>query len=101
MFSWARGSPCYKQNSAKILIEFQVLAHFLKIRIHDKLGWVGFSFFKWVRIPDALRAFSWIPRNWDPFKGTRRLPYVGLCGSGRDNFIGIRANDFQISHVNF
>ena len=29
--------------------------------------------------------------NWDPLKGARRLPRVNPSGSGRDNFIGIRA----------
>ena len=33
-----RGSPCFKWNSAEISVEFQVLVHFLKSRIHDKLG---------------------------------------------------------------
>ena len=34
--------------------------------------------------------------NWDPFKGTLRLPYVDLIGLGRDNFSGIRALVFQM-----
>ena len=35
-----------------------------------------------------------LSKNWDPFKGTRRLPRVDLSGSGRDNFIGIRVPGF-------
>ena len=52
------------------------------------------SYFKWARISNALRAFVWVSENWDPFKGTRRLPRDDLFGSGRDNFIGIRAVSF-------
>ena len=58
------------------------------------ISWVGFPFFKRARIPDALQAFGWISRNWDPLKSMRPLPRVDLFGSGRDNFIGIRAVDF-------
>ena len=54
----------------------------------------GVSLFKRARISNALRAFDWVSRNWDLFKGTRRLPRVDLFGSERDNFIGIRAVDF-------
>ena len=35
------------------------------------------------------------PGNWDPFEGTQRLPRVDFFGSGRDNFIGIRALVFN------
>ena len=48
------------------------------------ISWVGFSFFKRIRIPDALWAFGWIPKNWDSFKDTRWLSRVDLFGSGRD-----------------
>ena len=34
-FSWVEDSPCCKRDSVEISVEFQVLAHFLKIRIHD------------------------------------------------------------------
>ena len=39
--------------------------------------------------------------NWDPLKGTRRLPRVDPYGSGRDNFIGIRADRFSKTFVLF
>ena len=42
-----------------------------------------------------------LSRNWDPLKGTRRLPRVDLFGSGHDKFIGIRVVGFQNSHVVF
>ena len=65
------------------------------------ISWIGFPFYKRVRILDALRAIGWISGNWDPLKGTRRLPCVDIFGSGRDNFIGIRTVSFQNSHVIF
>ena len=40
---------------------------------------------------ESLVGFS---GNWNPFKGMRRLPRVDPFGSGRDNFIGIRAVGF-------
>ena len=42
-------------------------------------------------MPYALRALGWVLGNWDPPKSPRRLSRVDLFGSGRDNFIGIRA----------
>ena len=39
--------------------------------------------------------------NWDPFKGTRRLPRADLSGLGHDNFIGIRAVRFSKTFVSF
>ena len=33
-----------------------------------------------------MRAFDWVSGNWNPLKGTRRLPRVGLFGSGHDNW---------------
>ena len=48
-------------------------------------------FFKGARMPDALRAFVWVSGNLDLLKGMRQLPHVDPFGSGRDNFIGIKA----------
>ena len=59
-------------------------------------SWVGCPFFKRGKIPDALRAFGWILRNWDRLKGTQWLSRIDLFGSGRENFIGIRVVDFKI-----
>ena len=42
-FSWVEDSPCYKRNSAEISVEFQVLAHYL--RLGYMISWVGFPFF--------------------------------------------------------
>ena len=39
----------------------------------------------------ALRVLGWVLGNWDPLKGTLRLPCVYLFRSRRDNFIGIKA----------
>ena len=48
-------------------------------------------------MPCALRVLGWISGNWDPLKGTRRLPRVDLSGSGHDNFIGIKALVFKMN----
>ena len=40
IFAWAGGSPCFKWNSAKISVEFQVFEYFLKFRVHDRSGWI-------------------------------------------------------------
>ena len=34
------------------------------------IGQVRFPFFKWAGLPDALQAFGWVSKNWDPLKGT-------------------------------
>ena len=81
-FSWTGSMPCFKRNSVEILVKFQVLEYFLRFRVHDRSG--EFPFFKRARISNALRAFEWVSRNWDPLKGTRRLSRVDLSGSGRD-----------------
>ena len=44
----------------------------------------------------SYESLDGLSGNWDPFKGSRRLPCVNLSGSGRDNFIGIRALVFQM-----
>ena len=75
----AGSSQCFKRNSAEISVEFLELEYFLKFRSLDRLGWI-FIFFKQVRLPNALRAFGWVSRNWDPLKGTRRLLRVDLLG---------------------
>ena len=46
------------------------------------LGRIGFNSFKQTSLPNVLRAFGWVSGNWDPLKGTRWLPRVGLSGRG-------------------
>ena len=36
-----------------------------------------------------------LSKNWDPLKGTRRLPCVDPFGPRSDNFIGIKASVFK------
>ena len=48
-------------------------------------------------MPCVLRVLGWVSGNWNPFKGTRRLPRVDLSGLGRDNFIGIWAPVFEMN----
>ena len=91
-FSWAGGSLFYKRSFAEFLAEFRELDYFMKIFMLSGLG--SKSFFKRARMPDALQAFVWVSRNWDPLKSTRRLPRVDPFESGHDNFIGIRAPIF-------
>ena len=59
-----------------------MLVYFHKFSQCGRKGSV--SIFKRARTSHALRVLEWSLENWDPLKGTRRLPRTGLSGSGRD-----------------
>ena len=69
-----------------------MLDHYLKFRLHDRLGWV--SIFQTGQDTKCL-AGLWL--GFGKFEPTQGHTAVAICrpfGSGRDNFIGIRAVGF-------
>ena len=66
------------------------------------LGWGSVSLFTiGLGCLMPCESLDGLSGNWDPLKGTRRLPRVDPSESGRDNFIGIRAVKFSKTFVLF
>ena len=79
-FFWQGVGLYYKRNSVEFSVKIQWLRKLIKFS--RLIGWFGIPFFKRVRVPDALRVFGWISRNWDPIKNTRWLLRVDLLSQG-------------------